>query len=88
MDYLLKRTLMRPRDVIMFFNACIKKAEGNPQITPQMIKEAEGEYSRQRLRSLADEWSADYPYLMTIFDITAVQISPSQGAGMKKVAAF
>lgn len=68
-DYLLKRTLMRPRDVIMFFNACIKRAEGNPQITPQMIKDAEGEYSRQRLRSLADEWSADYPYLMTIFDI-------------------
>jgi hypothetical protein len=69
MEYLLKRTLMRPRDVIMFFNACIKRAEGNPQITPQMIKDAEGEYSRQRLRSLADEWSADYPYLMTIFDV-------------------
>ena len=69
MDYLLKRTLMRPRDVIMFFNACIKRAEGNPQITPQMIKDAEGEYSRQRRRSLADEWSADYPYLMTIFDV-------------------
>jgi hypothetical protein len=68
-DYMLARTLMRPRDVIMFFNACIKQAPGNPQITPQMLKEAEGEYSRQRLRSLADEWSADFPYLMSILDV-------------------
>lgn len=34
-----------------------------------MLKEAEGEYSRQRLRSLADEWSADYPYLMLLVDV-------------------
>jgi hypothetical protein len=53
----------------MFFNTCIKQAPGNAQITPQMLKEAEGEYSRQRLRSLADEWSADFPYLMSIFDV-------------------
>lgn len=69
MDYILARTLMRPRDVIMFFNACIRQAQGNPQITPQMLKEAEGEYSRQRLRSLADEWSADYPFLMSVVDL-------------------
>jgi hypothetical protein len=69
MDYILARTLLRPRDVILFFNACIRQAQGNPQITPQMLKEAEGEYSRLRLRSLADEWSADYPFLMSFVDI-------------------
>jgi len=69
MDYILARTLLRPRDVILFFNACIRQAQGNPQITPQMLKEAEGEYSRLRLRSLADEWSADYPFLMSFIDI-------------------
>lgn len=68
-DYFLERTLMRPRDVVMFFNACIRQAQNNPQITPQMLKEAEGEYSRQRLRSIADEWIADYPYLMQIFGL-------------------
>jgi hypothetical protein len=66
LDYFLERTLMRPRDVVMFFNACIRQAHNTPQITPQMLKEAEGEYSRQRLRSLADEWIADYPYLMMV----------------------
>ena len=52
----------------MFFNACIRQAQGNPVITPQMLKEAEGEYSRQRLRSLLDEWSADFPYLALLLD--------------------
>jgi hypothetical protein len=68
-EYMLERTLMRPRDVIMFFNACIRQARGNPIISPLMLKEAEGEYSRQRLRSLADEWIADYPDLMDFVDI-------------------
>jgi len=68
-NYLLERTLMRPRDVIMFFNACIRQARGSPIISPHMLKEAEGEYSRQRLRSLADEWIADYPDLMDFVDI-------------------
>jgi len=60
-DYILERTMMRPRDVILFFNLCIEKAAERPQITVQMIREAEGEYSRARLRSLADEWVGDYP---------------------------
>ncbi len=68
-EYILDRTLMRPRDVIMFFNACIRQARDNPQISPQMLKKAEGEYSRQRLRSLADEWYADYPDLMTCVEL-------------------
>lgn len=63
-DYILERTLMRPRDVILFFNKCIAQAIDRPSITVKMIKEAEGEYSRMRLRSLADEWVADYPKLI------------------------
>lgn len=63
-DYILARTLMRPRDVVMFFNACIRQASNNAEITPQMLKQAEGEYSRLRLRSLADEWNSDFPYLL------------------------
>ena len=34
-----------------------------------MLKEAEGEYSRQRLRSLADEWVGDYPELLTLVEV-------------------
>ena len=69
MDYILERTFMRPRDVISFFNMCISHASSSPKITPHMIKEAEGEYSRQRLRYLADEWHADYPALLDLTDL-------------------
>lgn len=63
-DYMLDRTMMRPRDLIQFFNFSIAKAADKPVLTAQMIREAEGEYSRDRLRSLGDEWIADYPNLL------------------------
>lgn len=72
-QYMLDRTLMRPRDLILFFNACIRQAHGNPVLTAAMVKEAEGEYSRQRLRSLADEWIADYPQFLTFVDVLKKQ---------------
>ncbi|WP_243321293.1 hypothetical protein [Geothrix sp. SG200] len=68
-DYICEISLMRPRDVIMFFNICIQKADGRSTINTQILQDAEGEYSRNRLRSLADEWSADYPNLLTFSSI-------------------
>jgi len=62
-DYLIERTLMRPRDVIHFFNYCIRQAEGRAKLTIDMIRHAEGEYSRARLDFLFDEWKANYPNL-------------------------
>ncbi len=59
----------RPRDVISFFNKCIEVAEGKPRVNVNTLKRAEGEYSRQRLRALADEWHADYPGLLDFVDI-------------------
>ncbi len=69
LDYLLKRTANRPRDVISFFNACIKQAVDSPKINWPMLKKAEGEYSRGRLRALADEWIEDYPSLIEFVDL-------------------
>jgi hypothetical protein len=66
---MLDRTMMRPRDVILFFNRCISLAEDNPRIVSSMVKDAEGEYSRTRLRALADEWYEDYPNLIRFADI-------------------
>jgi hypothetical protein len=63
-DHMIERTLMRPRDLIMFFNLCIIKASDRPQITVQMLRDAEGQYSKDRLRAIADEWVADYPNLI------------------------
>ena len=61
--YIISRTLNTPRDVIMFFNECIKQADGKTKINQTDIIAAEGIYSELRLRALADEWSADYSTL-------------------------
>ena len=64
MKYILKRSMMRPRDVIMFFNFCIQRAIDKPTISPKLLQDAENEYSKNRLQSLADEWISDYPSLI------------------------
>lgn len=63
-DYLVERTLMRPRELIEFFNICIDQAEGNPKINKKIFMTAEGIYSKNRLRSLLDEWNSNYPTLV------------------------
>ncbi len=68
-DYIIERTMMRPRDIIDFFNRCIPHAVGQPKITSEMIKLAEFDYSRSRLASLVDEWSVEYPHLAECYEI-------------------
>lgn len=63
-DYILDRTLMRPRDVIMFFNQCIISLREEASISADIIRQAEVGYSHSRLLSLGDEWRADYPHLI------------------------
>lgn len=62
--YMLDRTLMRPRELIEFFNLCLAQAEGRAQITSEMVIAAEGIYSKNRLQSLQEEWVVDYPRLL------------------------
>ena len=62
-EYMIDRTLMRPRDIIQFFNECIKTSDGKTTITQKALIQAEGTYSRERLRALFDEWFGLYPNL-------------------------
>lgn len=68
-QYMIDRTLMRPRELIEFFNDCIEQAEGKATITKTMVLTAEGEYSKNRLRSLQDEWITDYHSLIAFSTI-------------------
>jgi len=62
--YLIERTLLRPRDLIEFFNNIVENAAGKAALTQEMIFTGEGIYSKNRLRSLQDEWVSDYPSLI------------------------
>lgn len=62
-DYMLERTFYRPRDIIMFVNECLELCAEKPAITAGIIKDAENNYSIERLQSLAYEWQIVLPDL-------------------------
>jgi len=66
LTYFFDRTLMRPRDAILFFNDCITSAAGEAKFTQAIIQQAEATYSVNRLRAMADEWATDYPNLFEL----------------------
>lgn len=72
-DYMVERTLMRPRDMIAFVNQCLKEAEGQWEITATHIRRAEIEYSRLRREALEQEWQSAFPTLRALLDFIAEQ---------------
>lgn len=69
LDYLIERTLFRPRDAIQFANECFSIAYDRPRISWRAIYAAEANYSSKRLRSLNEEWSEYYPSLDVTVEI-------------------
>ncbi|MEM5439923.1 P-loop ATPase, Sll1717 family [Paraburkholderia diazotrophica] len=63
LDYLMQRTAMRPRDAILFVNACLGLSEQASQVRAQAVFEAERDYSAGRLRALVYEWKTLFPSL-------------------------
>lgn len=76
LEYIHTRTFFRPRDVILFINECIEKAEGKSNISANILKNAEMSYSRKRLISLEDEWRTDFPNLNKYINILKITSSP------------
>jgi hypothetical protein len=68
-DYIVSRTLMRPRDIIQFCNLCRDTAEknGHFSIIHSDIAEAAVQYSSWKLQDLVNEYRVNYPYLGDLF---------------------
>jgi hypothetical protein len=60
LEYVFERTMLRPRDVIMYLNAAVRVAGEPRKLNWQHITQAEGEYSSDRLKALRDEWVDPY----------------------------
>lgn len=68
-SYIVNRTLMRPRDVILYFNHCLEDCVANtPKITWKTIKDVEHRYSRDRLSALRDEWNDPFFDIERLFE--------------------
>ncbi|WP_148059252.1 P-loop ATPase, Sll1717 family [Rathayibacter sp. PhB127] len=61
LEYIMDRTLLRPRDAIAFANQCLLSGAGKTKLTWDDIKTAEVTYSANRLLALRDEWKPTYP---------------------------
>lgn len=71
LEFILRRTMMRPRDALAFLNHCHELTVGSPQISWDSINEAEPNYSHNRLLALRDEWKRSFPGLEAVFGVFA-----------------
>ncbi|MBQ8847746.1 MAG: hypothetical protein IJ003_02240 [Candidatus Gastranaerophilales bacterium] len=60
LNYIVDRSMMRPRDLISFVNLCLIEADGKTTITEENILSAELNYKKERLQALDHEWSNIY----------------------------
>lgn len=75
-DYMIQRTLRRPRDIIQFVNETFKIASDKSKISINDIRKAENVYSEKRIKSLQEEWADIYPSLDITVEI--LRGAPSQ----------
>jgi len=59
--YICERTMMRPRDVISYFNMIVDRCGGRAKITLKDIRSVELDYSKDRRLALVDEWREHIP---------------------------
>ncbi|PWG65552.1 hypothetical protein DEM34_01170 [Spiribacter halobius] len=69
-NYIVDRTLYRPREVIQFCTDCVEaaKAADNFPVDYPVISSAELGYSENRTRDIAAEYRFQYPGLMSVFE--------------------
>jgi hypothetical protein len=61
LDFIIERSLRRPRDVLQFVNECFNIAYDRERISWRALFAAEAQYSVKRLKSLKEEWGDIYP---------------------------
>lgn len=69
LEYLLERTLMRPRDLIDLLNRCFDETSAVSRLTLADIRSAEVGYSEARLNAIVDEWDKSYLGLRATFPL-------------------
>ncbi|OPK11434.1 P-loop ATPase, Sll1717 family [Pseudomonas sp. VI4.1] len=60
-EFIIERTLRRPRDILQFVNECFAIASDRERVSWRSLFAAEAQYSEKRLKSLKEEWGEVYP---------------------------
>jgi hypothetical protein len=69
-EYIVKRTFLRPREVIQFLDECVRRSpSGASYISKDGIREAENQYSRWKIEDLKQEFARIYPELGEMLEV-------------------
>lgn len=68
-EYLVSRTLHRPRDVINFVNLTLQAAEGKSAVSKNAFLKGEASYSNLRHETLIHEWSGTFPAIGEVIEL-------------------
>ncbi|HEN3589666.1 TPA: DNA repair protein, partial [Yersinia enterocolitica] len=83
-DYILDRTMLRPRDAISFVNYCLKECDGNIVINKDIVLIAEEKFFSSRKRALISEWVSIYKNIADYVD--SLSILQTAELSMKSIA--
>jgi len=87
LEFLIQRTMRRPRDLINFVNLCINEAnmKSARYVSRASVRAAEKRYSRFRIEALLDEWKYVYPHLEVWIDSFAGRKFTISYSELKKI---
>ncbi|WP_128253738.1 P-loop ATPase, Sll1717 family [Falsirhodobacter deserti] len=79
-DYIIERTLRRPRDVINFINHALQASEGKSAVSKNNFLQGEASYSNLRLETLVHEWSGTFPAISSILELLRDKVAYRQAS--------
>ncbi len=71
-EYIIDRTMLRPRDAINFVNLCLAECDGDIELNEDIILEAEEKFYAVRKKALTKEWGSIYSYIDDYLDSISI----------------
>lgn len=75
-DYILSRTMMRPRDAIDFVNLCLAEADGTTSLSEDLVLTAEEKFYHSRKQAIIKEWISFYSHIKDYLDCLSFVTTP------------
>ena len=74
-EYIINRTMLRPRDAIDFVNYCLAESDGSTALSEDLIIAAEEKFYHSRKQAICKEWVSLYPHIADYIDSIALLTS-------------
>lgn len=76
-NYILDRTMLRPRDAIDFINICLSNSDGLNEMDENLALRSEEEFYTSRKQALVKEWISLYPHIKDYIDGVSFLLKPN-----------